>query len=252
MKRHISVSIMSHVMIVMMVSACVVYQTRLPADLTLEEHLLSQPPAPDSFRFQPVEGMQMEVLARNAAERSKTTPVMIATVDGNPALTASGDGREFIAVLFTDETKTPEQTVELSQNGRVIFTTPAGMPSPILPLQGLWTYGDHWALEIVLASPEVWTGQVFIDGELVNQGGEYGEVFGFQLLAGKPFFFYYRDGQTGLSYDGKEADLPYDNIPHYLCCSESVLNPIQAANMVAFFAQRGETWYYVELLSKYR
>jgi hypothetical protein len=243
MHRRILVSIL----LLVMLSACKPSPSRPHAGLTLEEHPLSQPPASDEFGFQPVNGTQAEVLARNAAERSQTNPVTVAIVDGNPALTASGGGGEFIAVLLTDETNPPAQIVEVSQNGQVIFTTPAGMPSPILPLQGLWIYGDYWALEIVFASPDVWAGQVFIDGELVNQSGGYDEAFGFQLLAGKPFFFYYRDGQAGLSYDGVEADLPYDNIPHYLCCSESVLNPVQAANMTAFFAQRGSDWYYVEL-----
>ncbi|GAB4499090.1 MAG: hypothetical protein OHK003_13680 [Anaerolineales bacterium] len=60
---------------------------------------------------------------------------------------------------------------------------------------------------------------------------------------------------VGTSFLGKSpaqeeihyASLPYDEIPHYLCCSDSVFNRIPAENMVAFFAKRGETWRCVEL-----
>ena len=75
----------------------------------------------------------------------------------------------------------------------------------------------------------------------------YDEAFGFQLLAGKPFYFYLRNGHVGYSYDGKEMELDYDEVPHYRCCGESVLNPVQARNMVAFFAVREKTWFYDEL-----
>jgi hypothetical protein len=152
-----------------------------------------------------------------------------------------------VAVLYTSGGKPPQQTIELSKAGRVVFSTPAGLPSPVMPLQGLWTYDDHWALEILLATPDVWAGQVFIDGVLVNQVRKYDEAFGFQMLSGKPFFFFRRAGHVGFSYDNQEADLKYDGIPHYRCCSESVLNPIRSKNMISFFAQDGETWYYVEL-----
>lgn len=247
MKRHIFVFIMSHVIIATMISACAAQQPRLPGDLTLEEFALSQPPNTDNFGFQPIEGSMNEILAEHAAERGNVVQTSYFMKDGNPALRASFDNGELVAVSLSDAENIPQQIVELSQNGQVIFTAPAGLPSPAVPLQGLWTYDQHWALEILLSTPEIWAGQIYIDGELINQKDGYDDAFGFQLLAGKPFFFYQRDGQMGFSYDNSEADLPYNNIPHYLCCSESILNPIQSVNMVAFFAQHGEDWYYVEL-----
>jgi hypothetical protein len=247
MKRHTFVLLMSHVMIVMIISACASQQTLLPGDLTIEEYALSQPPNTDNFGFQPMEGSMDEILAKHAAERGNVVQRTYFMADGNPALKALFDGGELLAISLSDAENIPQQIVELSHNGQVIFTVPAGLPSPVVPLQGLWTYGQHWALEILLATPEIWAGQIYIDGKLINQREGYDEAFGFQLLEGKPFYFYEQDGQLGLSYDGVEANLPFDEIPHYQCCSESVLNPIQAENMVALFAKRGETWYYVEL-----
>jgi hypothetical protein len=66
-------------------------------------------------------------------------------------------------------------------------------------------------------------------------------------MQGKSFYFFNKQGHWGIIYDGQTLDLGYTNISHYGCCSASVLNPISAENIVAFFAQRGATWYYVEI-----
>jgi hypothetical protein len=229
------------------ITACQTSRSSLPGGLSLEEHALSQAPASDLFSFQPVEGTQEKILALHADERKQVIPMSVITIENNPALKASWGGSDLIATVFTDAENQPEQIVKVSSQGDTLLTTSAGMPSPVMPLQGLWTYGRHWALEILYATPEVWTGQIFIDGILTNEDKNYDEAFGFQMLADKPFFFYQRNGIIGISYDGQEAELGYTSIPHYLCCAESILNPIPAENMVAFFAQRNETWYYVEL-----
>jgi hypothetical protein len=215
--------------------------------LQLTETELSTAPSTDMRSFQPVQGTQEDVLAVHADERVKAIVFEITDIDGKPVMTAKGNDTSLKAVMFTAAGDTPTQTVQVLRGDEVIFETPAGMPSPALPLQALWTYDDHWALEILFADTATWAGQVFIDGELVNAQKGYDEAFGLQLLAGKPFYFYMRDGHAGYSYDGKETDLDYTQIPHYNCCSESVTNPEPAENMVSFFAQRDGTWYYVEL-----
>jgi hypothetical protein len=215
--------------------------------LQLTETELSAAPGTDMRSFQPVQGTQEDVLAVHAAERAKTIVFDITDDNGNPVMTAKGEDTSLKAELFTAAGDTPTQTVQVLRGDEVIFETPAGMPSPALPLQALWTYDGHWALEILLANETTWAGQVFIDGELVNDQKGYDEAFGLQMMAGKPFFFYMRDGHAGYSYDGQETDLEYSQIPHYNCCSESVTNPGPAENMVSFFAQRDGTWYYVEL-----
>lgn len=228
-------------------NACTQPNIHLPGGLVLEEYALSQAPTSEPFGFQPVGGTQDKILAGHEGERRQVISMPVFMVEGNPALKASWGGGELVALVFTDAQNKPEQFIKVYTQTETIFTTSAGMPSPVMPLQSLWTYGRHWALEILYATPEVWAGQVFIDGALLNQEKAYDEAFGFQLLAGMPFYFYQRSGSIGISYDGQEADLGYTNIPHYLCCAESTLNPIPAQNMVAFFAQRNEAWYYVEL-----
>jgi len=226
-------------------SACASSSPKTGA-LQLEEHPLTGAPNLTPLQFQPVNGTQEEVLAKHASDRAAVISAAVTTVDGNPAISSLGDNGDLLAVLTTSA-QGPQQTVTVSRGSEVVFETDAGLPSPVLPLQGLWTYGDHWALEILFAGQSTFAGQVFIDGQSLNEQKGYSETFGFQLLAGKPFFFYSRDGHAGYSYDGQESDLTYTEIPHYRCCGESMLNPIPARNMVAFFAQQNGTWFYVEL-----
>jgi hypothetical protein len=222
--------------------------TSTPAgSLQVEEHELAEAPEIESRAFRPLQGTMDEVLAAHAAERAATFPNEVGMVEGGPAITSLGESGDLLAVMTTATEGQPEQTVTVFRGDEAIFETTAGLPSPVLPLRGLWTYGGHWALEILLADETTWAGQVFIDGELVNEQEGYDEAFGFQLLAGEPFFFYVRENRVGYVYGGQETDLAFDEVPHYRCCSESTLNPVQAENMVAFFAMRGQTWFYVEL-----
>jgi len=239
--------IKTFLLLVFLPVACAPSDKSLPGGLILEEHVLTEAPTSAPFIFQPAESTQDEILARHADERRQVIPIPVFFVDGNPALKASWGGDELTAVIFTDSGNGPEQIVKVFTPTETLFVVSAGMPSPVMPLQGLWTYDRHWALEILYASPETWEGRIFIDGDLINQDKNYDEAFGFQLLSGKPFFFYSKAGQIGISYDGQEAGLGYEKITHYQCCSGSVLNPIPAENMVAFFAQKDGTWYYVEL-----
>jgi len=219
----------------------------LPGGLSLEEHALAGPPALEPLSFTPVEGRQEGILERHALLRSERIPDRLVMVAGNPSIDASwGDGT-LTATAVVSNPETREMTIELRAGDEVLFSAPAGFPSPATPLQALWTYDGHWALEILLATPDEWQGEVYLDGRLLNDEYGYQEAFGLQLLAGKLFYFYQRGGRIGISYAGVEADLGYSELPHYGCCSASVLNPQQAESMVAFFAKRDATWYYVEL-----
>jgi len=63
----------------------------------------------------------------------------------------------------------------------------------------------------------------------------------------KPFYFFEKDGQVGISYNDEVFMLGYEKIPHYGCCSAGMLNPSRAQNLVSFFAQKDGAWYYVEI-----
>ena len=228
-------------------SGCAAISPNPAGTLQLSEHQLARAPELEPLRFQPLQGTLEEILAEHAGDRALGFSREVITVQGNPAITSLGEGGDLLAVLVTAAQGQPEQTVRLLRGDKPIFEAPAGLPSPALPLQGLWAYDEHWALEILFSDQSTWAGKVFIDGELVNGLKRYDEAFGLQLLAGKPFHFYLRNGHVGYSYNGQETELDYDEVPHYRCCGESVLNPVQSQRMVAFFALREKAWFYVEL-----
>jgi hypothetical protein len=228
-------------------NACGSPRMEQASPLQLEEHPLAGAPQPEAFRFQPLDGSQQEVLAKHAQDRARVFAVETVMVEGNPSITSLGESSDLLAVLVPSAPGSQAQSVRVLRGDETLLETPAGLPSPVLPLQGLWTYDGHWALEILFADQDTWAGQVFIDGELVNERQGYDEAFGFQLIAGKPFYFFNRDGQLGYAYDGQETLLDYDEIPHYRCCGEGSLNPLQAEQMVAFFGVQDGEWFYVEL-----
>jgi hypothetical protein len=215
--------------------------------LQLEEHPLSSPPDPDLGIFLPVGTTQQAVLERHQAERAQLVKNPVSDENYQPVMTSLGEGEPLMAILKESPAGPPRMVVDLMRGDEVIFSVDAGLPSPALPLQSLWTFDDHWVLEILLAEEDIWEGRIYQDGQLVNQLHNYQDAFGFQLLAGKPFYFFQRDGKLGYSYDGQEIELPYDQIPHFNCCSASTLNPLPVKNMVAFYAQTGEDWFYDEL-----
>ena len=215
--------------------------------LQLEEHQITGAPELVPLGFEPLQGTQEEILAKHSSERALNVSNEAFPVDGNPAITSLGENTELKAIVVTATQGQPDQTVRLLRGDELIFEAPAGLPSPVLPVQALWTYDGQWALEILYTDETTWAGQFFIDGEFVNEEKGYDEAFGLQLLADKPFFFYMRDGHAGFTYDGKETDLEYSKIPHYVCCAETEINPIPAQNMVAFFAVKDQEWFYVEV-----
>lgn len=226
---------------------CAVIFPKPNVTLELEEHQLTDAPEPAPLNFQPLDGTQEEILAKHADERTTTVSNETFSFDGNPAISSLGDKKDLMAVVLITNPNQLDQTVKLFRGDEIVFEAPGGLPSPAVPVQALWAYDGHWALEILYSDQNSWTGKVYIDGKLINEQKGYDEAFGFQLLANKPFYFYMRNGQVGYSYDGHEIELNFSYVPHYNCCSESEINPTKSQNMVGFFAQRDSSWYYVEL-----
>ena len=213
--------------------------------LTVEESALQMPPGIEPRIFAPKLGSMQAVLARHAQERELTIPDNSLLVDGRYSMRASLGGDELIATEnYSADGSFGWVTVE--RNGQEIYRIDTGMASPLTALQGLWVYDDHWMLESALVTTETACGQISRDGELLNTRLGYSDAFDSQVLHGRPFYFFMQDGKIGYSYDGRDFPGLYDEIPHYQCCSASARNPIKAENMVAFFARRAETWYYIE------
>jgi hypothetical protein len=233
----------------------------IPIGLSIEEHLLIKEPELDPLSFIPSKGSQTEILAKHQKERENTYPDNSFFNNMSFSMSVQLGSDKIVAVETFNEIVTSngtfqEVTVQVTRNGVIIYSIPVGIGSPITSLRGLWTYSNHWILEIAYVNEHYSStnemsiesfGKIIQDGEILNDRYKYEETFGFQLMNGKPFYFSKRNGQIGISYDDKEIQLKYDQIPHYQCCSGSQLNPKVFMNMVAFFAHREDEWNYVEI-----
>jgi|GEM_PF-670931 len=238
----------------------------LPASLILEEYALLDPPGFEPLTFHPVQGSQKGILAKRYSERGAKFRDNSFSDDMYFSMRAKLGGSDLVARQIYDETGS-DGWVAVARDGEEIYRIGIGPGSPVTALRGLWVYDDHWVLETARITRRQETqiqdgntidvaytdavGQISQDGELLNErlNGIYGyeEMFGFQFIAGRPFYFFKQDGKIGFTYDGQVVMAGYDDIPHYLCCSPGELNPVVAKNMVAFFAQRDQVWYYVEI-----
>ncbi|MGB8252724.1 MAG: hypothetical protein WCF08_05885, partial [Anaerolineaceae bacterium] len=202
-----------------------------------------------------MQGSQDDILKEHQAERENRFPDHNFIDEGSSAMWADWKGGRLVAREIWDPVN-DRMGVDVVFGEQAIYSIGLGIPSPIQNLQGIWTYNDHWILEVAgmpqqnnseSGAKSLWVGQIIRDEVSLNEEFGYEESFGFQLMFGKPFYFFQKEGQIGFSYDGQEELLGYKQLPHYACCSGAELNPIKAENMVAFFAQRDEKWYYVEI-----
>lgn len=246
-KEHVFLIFLSFFIIL---TACVPKST-----LRIEEHAIKTMDwEGEELTFTPVEGNREDILAKHKAERMKpaqtfTLPVEIGyhTIKVTEGFSEDFDVSENITVS--------RAFLDIYQDDLLLMTIDAGVISPINNFRGLWAYESHWFLEVAHVEEDpsdpnaafiIW-GEIFQDGNSLNEKYGYDEAFNFQILSGKPFFFYNKGGEIGFSYDGVETDLDYAEIPHYMCCSASAFNPLAAENMVAFYASMGEQDYYVEI-----
>jgi hypothetical protein len=239
----------------------------LPPGLSVEEHALKNMPEVEPLTFVPVKSTQAEILSKHQDERDKRFPDWSYS---NQRLVSRGDDQltainDVTYAHYTDkgqEVSVPvSNSVKVSRNGEVIYTVQVGTASTVaIPnLWGLWAYDNHWVLEAAHVTDNIIFsyangsdvfGEIIQDGISLNKQLGYQETFGFQLMKGKPFYFFKKQGRLGVSYDNREIPLGYTQILHYGCCSAGEYNPRNAENMVAFFARRGtvrQVWHYVEI-----
>jgi hypothetical protein len=239
----------------------------LPSELSVEEHALKNMPEIEPLTFVPVESTQAEILSKHQNERSKHFSDK--PLPPEPTISLGGDKLTAIAdYTYAHRTDKGQEvsipiscSVKVSRNGKVIYTIQPKLSAvDATPnLWGLWAYDNHWVIEVAhVTEKEIFSnimyhdvfGEIIQDGISLNKLHGYQETFGFQLMKGKPFYFFKKQGWFGISYDHREIPLGYAQIPHYRCCSASALNPRSAENMVAFFARRGTVrpvWHYVEI-----
>jgi len=219
--------------------------------LTIEENEVIGQVNLDPLTFQPKHGTQQEIRARHAHDKGNiySFPGGFEENGAYVMYPVTGD-RQFRAIRASDSAE-----IVLQQDEITIFQIDGGDVSPISPLRGLWVDNEHWVLETAFVRNAIdgsaiqsnAVGNIYQDGILLNEKYGYEEMFGFQLLDGKPFYFYKKDGKFLLSFNNEDLPIVYDEIPHYACCSGSELNPIAGNNWIGFWGKRDGVWYYIEI-----
>ncbi len=95
--------------------------------------------------------------------------------------------------------------------------------------------------------PRWCAGQVFLDGLSIGQENGYDEVFNFQTINSRPFYFFRHNDKVDAWFDGQVISLDYDNVPHYVCCADSWFNPKAFQGAVLFFGTKNNTWFFVRI-----
>ena len=238
--------------------------TTLPSGLSIDAYELEGPPSTDPLVFVPVtDYSQQQILAIHDDDRKLRFPdntyfdemsFGMSIQVGDRELTA----REEYLTIDEDNPGSPASAaIEVKLDDELIYSADAGDFSPLNPLRGLWSYNEDWILEyaaVTITYNETENtatsdapGHLVKNGVLLNDQYSFDEIFGFQLIDNKPFNFFEKEGEIGISYDEGESMLGFTEIPHYGCCSAAALNPRRAQNIVSFFAKEDSTWYYVEI-----
>jgi hypothetical protein len=222
----------------------------LPSGIRILEHPLITRPGIEPLVFTSIDGRrEVEVFRTHASQLHQSLrPDSYYSVCGCSLWVMQGADKLEAAYEHSGS----DVTAAVKRNGKLIFSVPNESPGVTSPFRVLAVYDDHWVLELAqrvenLDSSVYFSGRVFVDGDSLNEKSGYDESFGFQTIAGRPFYFYKRTGYIGIVADGQDVPLGYDEVPHYGCCSAGALNPRIAPTMIAFFARRGNGWYYVEI-----
>jgi hypothetical protein len=127
---------------------------------------------------------------------------------------------------------------QVMQGGQQVYAF-AGVFLVGTPVKGLWSWDKHWLLEV--------DGFLIQDGEVLNELLGFEEVFGWQLLNGKPFYYFRKGPRVGISYNEGILPVYYDEVIHYRCCEPAMFNNDGNQDMVWFYGLREGMWYYVEM-----
>ncbi len=141
--------------------------------------------------------------------------------------------------LLVVETGEQHQQFAVRRGNETLYTFTVPGPRVDNPVKGLWSWMGHWVLEV--------DGQVLVDGKSLNEELGYDEIFRWQLLGGRPFYFFEKDNHVGVSYGGQVLPYQYDEVVHYRCCEPAAFNVAGNETMVWFHALRDGMWYYVEM-----
>lgn len=133
--------------------------------------------------------------------------------------------------------------VIVKRNDQVIDTLAIPPEGPAgSPVHGFWSWDGHWVME----AADV----VVQDGELQNPRLGFDEMFYWHPVQGKSFFFFYKDGSYGISYDGQILPQRYPILLHGpFCCETGNYNVTSLTSGAWFYAQREGVWYLVSVVA---
>jgi hypothetical protein len=103
-----------------------------------------------------------------------------------------------------------------------------------------WSYDGHWIMEILTDNGS----DILRDGKSLKEVNNYKQVFAFQILNNKPFYFYEKANNSfGINYNEVEVPLEYDDIlyTNFVPGADQSIEHYQ--NMVIFSANKNGTWH---------
>jgi len=204
----------------------------IAAGLTIEEYPLVAAAVATPDRIEFLEYVSDDILARRKEVRESIQRCIPGVDSDCPPL------------IINEHTHTVQvgdmYHYNLLQDGAVVYShTITGFHPVEFPVHALLEWQGHWVLEIA--------DQVIVDGDNLNERLGYDKIFNWRLLHGWPLYFFEQDGRGCISYGDRTMQPTYDEVRHNLCCEPALFNVRNYPDLVAFYARKGDTWFYVEM-----
>ena len=219
------------------------FEAKMPPGVAIHFFKLNQPLLAEEVGYEQV-WAALKDQSRWVQSRESALPVAHELISNanqleTPHLMLGAD--DLYAVMVPISGAIPKAVIRVYRSQKQIFEITCDDTFVRPPLYGLWTFGEHWVLEVL--------DSIIVDGQAVNSKFGYQKSYEFHLLGGKPVYLFEKSGQLGVNFDGQEVLLPGQSAHHYECCSGTLLNPRLGASELVFFMANDQQWVYVELES---
>jgi hypothetical protein len=199
---------------------------------TLDEYLILDPGGYAPYQFEWMAITPEWVYQKNAAYR-------IPEKSGWPIPPVQIAGHE---IAVAEDWQQTQNYAVVTRDGAEIYRLETRPPAGSSPIRGLWAWQNRWVLEV--------EGHIVVDGQDLGQNLGAQETFDWQIMAGKPFYFFIKDGIVNAMYGDQLLSLGYDAVVHDTCCEAGAFDVGHNDHMVWFYAKKDDIWRYAELLRK--
>ena len=131
------------------------------------------------------------------------------------------------------------EKISVRQGKNIVYSLNVSPNRVDNPLKKFAVWNRQWVLEV--------GEQLIINGASVNKSSGVDRIFNWQILKGKPFYFYQRGSRVGIHYGDQDLPVYYDEVIHYQCCEPAAFNPEGNASIIWFYARKDGIWNYVEV-----